>query len=177
MQDNQFRRFLAVHGTAAGIRTRSFRPNEAALVVVRQGTRAMGVAHKNGKLVVRIEHANRAPLFLRKQQTAVFRADDAVRVIGSLPDEFPFGASRDDPGDRGHHHFGRGLHPHHFAERAAGVLLEARPRLGAGGEMRDPAVVERQRAHDEQRVALHQPSRIPLGDEALEQAPPSRVAP
>ena len=105
MQDNQFRRFLAFGRTAARIRTRSFRPNEAALVVVRQGTRAMGVPHKNGKLVVLIEHADRAWLFLRKQQTAVFRADDAVRIIGSLPDEFPFGASRDDPGDSGNLHF------------------------------------------------------------------------
>src|SRR4029434_5601420 len=97
LQESRFARCFASGRTAARIRTRSFRPNEAALVVVRQGTSAMGVSDKNGKLVVRFEHANLLRLFLRKQQTAVFRADDAVRVIGSLPDEFPFGASRDDP--------------------------------------------------------------------------------
>src|SRR6185503_7629046 len=82
----------------------SFRSNEAALVVVRQGTGAMRVPDKNRKLVARIEQANRARLLLRKQQTAVLGADDAVRVIGSLPDEFPSGAGGDDPGDSGHHH-------------------------------------------------------------------------
>src|SRR6185503_9253104 len=89
MQDHQLRRFLAFGGTAARIRTRSFRSNEAALVVVREGTGAVGVPDKNRKLVARIEQANRARLLLRKQQAAVFGADDAVRVIGSLPDEFP----------------------------------------------------------------------------------------
>ena len=95
---------MTLVGMSARIRARPLRPNEAALVVNAQGSGAMGVLNKNRKLVVPVEQAYGAGLFLCKQQAAVFCADDAVGIVGSLPDELPFGSGRDDPWDGGNRH-------------------------------------------------------------------------
>src|SRR5262245_37818101 len=59
----------------------------------------MGVANKNGELIVLVQHAHCAGLFLRKQQTAFFGSNNSVCVVGSLPDELPFRASCGDTGN------------------------------------------------------------------------------
>ena len=90
---------MTLGGMTTRIRAGSLGPNEAALVVDTQSSRTMSIFNKNRKFAVRVEPANRARLFLRKQQATIFRADDTVGIVGSLPDELPLGTSRDDPWD------------------------------------------------------------------------------
>src|SRR5438094_8611110 len=90
---------MTLGGMTTRIRAGSLGPNEAALVVDTQSSRTMSILDKNRKFAVLVYAANRAGLFLRKQQAAVFRADATVGIVGSWPDELLLGTGRDDPWD------------------------------------------------------------------------------
>src|SRR5437879_13011092 len=82
---------MTVVRRSAGIRASPLHPNEAAHVVDSKGSRAMGIPDVNGKIVLRVEQANRAGLFLCEIDAAIRGAHEAVGVVASLPHELAFG--------------------------------------------------------------------------------------
>src|SRR5438445_11449967 len=80
-KDHKFRGFMTLGWMTTRIRAGSFGPNEAALVVDTQSSRTMSILNKNRKFFFHGYAAHRAGLFLRKQQAAVFRADDNVVIV------------------------------------------------------------------------------------------------
>ncbi len=109
--NDQLRRLMALVGMAARIRASALNADDAALVVDAKSARAVSVRGKDGEIVLWIEPANGAGLFLRKQDSTVFRADQTIGVIGALPDKLPLRPGGDDswnPGD-GDLLFGSGL--------------------------------------------------------------------
>ena len=98
------RRFVTLFGMAAGIRASALDANDAALVVDAERAGAVGVAGPEGDLVMLVDPANRAGLFLGEEDRAVLHADQAVGVVGPLPDELPLGSGRNDAGNRGDRH-------------------------------------------------------------------------
>ena len=91
--------FSAILRIFARIGTRSLHAEDAAFGVDSQRAGTVSVLEIAGKLAVDVEFADPARLFLREEKAAVFRADDAVRVVSSLPNKFPDGSGRDDAGD------------------------------------------------------------------------------
>ena len=89
---------MALVGMAAGIRAGALDADEAAFVVDAERAGAVSVAGKNGEIVVRIEPAERCWAAPARRESAVFRADQTVGVVGSLPDELPLGSGGDDAG-------------------------------------------------------------------------------
>jgi hypothetical protein len=61
------------------------------------------VLDHHGHAAVRLELADPSWLFLREQQPAVGRADDAVGIVGALPGDGPSCACLDDVRDPGNH--------------------------------------------------------------------------
>ena len=73
---------------------------QVALRAHRQRAARVRVRVRHGRLAVRLQLHDSAAVVLRQQQAAVIGADDAVAVVASLlPDERPFPARLDHPGD------------------------------------------------------------------------------
>ena len=100
-EHHQLRRFVTLVGMSAGIRAGPLDANEAALVVDPEGSGAMGILDIDGKIVLRVEPANRAGLLLREIDPAVFGGDQTVGVVRSSPEQLPRCTGRDDSGDFG----------------------------------------------------------------------------
>lgn len=66
----------------------------ASLGVNRDRSRAAGVLHEHGHRIVPIQLADAVGLLLCEQHAAVGGTDNAVRVVGALPDERPAGTGR-----------------------------------------------------------------------------------